>query len=92
MDLPRIHIGDLQDVVVLWLPGTSSAVDDLPHPPVLVLGFTRQEVVLHHHCHPRLHIQEQGALSSLLVDAVVSRQYLAPSPAVAGLFIRYRTA
>ena len=40
-DLPCIHISDLKDVVVLRFPGTSSAVDDMSHLPVLVLRFTR---------------------------------------------------
>ena len=71
MNLPCINISNLEDVVVLWLPGTSSAVDDMPHPPVLVAGFTRQKVMLHDHGHSWLHVQEQGSFPSLLIDAVI---------------------
>ena len=72
-DFSGVHIGDLQDVVVLWLPGTSSAMNDLPHLPVFVAGFTWQEVMPHAPC-SWLHVQEQGAFSALLIDAVIDRQ------------------
>ena len=74
MNLPCINISNLEDVVVLWLPGTSSAMNDLPHPPVVVAGFTWQEVMPHDHGHSWLHVQGQAAFSALLIDAVIDQQ------------------
>ena len=71
-DFSGVHIGDLQDVVVLWVPGTTSAVEDMPHPPVLVLGLARQVVASDDNSHPWLHIPERVGLSSLFVDAVIN--------------------
>ena len=74
MNLPCINISNLEDVVVLGFPGTSSAMNDLAHPPVFVADFTWQEVMPHDHGHSWLHVQEQEAFSALLIDAVIDRQ------------------
>ena len=75
-DFSGVHIGDLQDVVVLGFPGTSSAMNDLAHPPVLIASFPKEDVAANHHGHPWFHIQEQRSLSSLLIYATVSEQRL----------------
>ena len=54
-----VYVGNLKEVAVLWVPGTSSAVDDFAHPPVFALRIARLVVVPHDDCHPWFDIQEQ---------------------------------
>ena len=71
LDDACVYVGNLEEVVVLWVSGTTSAVDDFAHPPVFVLLLARQEVVPHDDCHPWFHIQEDRSCSLFLVVPVV---------------------
>ena len=57
-DHAQIHIGDLGQVVDAQITGSSTAVNDLTHPPVFLSLFAGQKIVFHNHRHAWGNVQE----------------------------------
>ena len=61
-DYACIHITDLEQVVDLRVTGTTTAVDHLPYPPILVTLLSDLKVVLDDDRHPWSDIQKDRAI------------------------------
>ena len=54
-----VHVSDLKEVVDTRVTGGTTAMDDMTHPPVLVVFLSRQEIMPDDHRHPWCNVQEE---------------------------------
>ena len=74
-DHAGINISDLEEVVETRITGSTTAVQHLPHPPILLGLFARQKVMLDNDRHARFHVQKDWTIfRGLAVEAMVNGQ------------------
>ena len=72
----RVHISYLEQVVELRITSSSTAIDDLPNHPILVLLLPDLVITPHDHCHPWSDSQKERPFWLLrAVDPVINRHF-----------------